>query len=100
MTTDDFRQGLPLPLAEELAQLSFLNDTQLWQAACQVAPAEKNDRIQEMVLKQQAERLTDTEAQEVQQLQEYAHRLMLIRAEATVLLKQRGYDISALRQSV
>ncbi|HRW11469.1 MAG TPA: hypothetical protein P5121_40505, partial [Caldilineaceae bacterium] len=75
MTTDDFRQGLPLSLAGELAQLPFLDDTHLWQAARQVAPVEKNERIQELVLKQQAEGLTDVEAQEAQQLQEYAHRL-------------------------
>lgn len=99
-TKTDAQIELPLALAEELAQLPFLDDTHLWQAARQIAAPEKNERIQELVLKQQAEGLTATEQQEVQQLQQYAQRLMLIRAEAAVLLQQRGFDISTLRQRV
>lgn len=97
---EDGQISLPLPLAEELAQLAFLDDTHLWQAARQVAAMEKNERMQQLVLKQQAEGLTAAEAAEAQQLQHYAHRLMMIRAEAAVLLQQRGFDITALRQSV
>jgi len=99
-TKSDAQVELPLALAEELAQLPFLDDAHLWQAARQIAPPEKNERIQELVLKQQAEGLTATEQQEVQQLQQYAQQLMLIRAEAAVLLQQRGFDISTLRQRV
>lgn len=40
-----------------------------------------------------------SEQQEMQQLQQLAHRVMLLRAEAAVLLKQRGQDITSLRQS-
>jgi len=100
LATADAPVGLPFALAEEIAQLPFLDDAHLWQAARQVAPPEKNKRIQALVLKQQAEGLTAAEQQEVQQLQQYAHRLMLVRAEAAVLLQQRGYDISVLRQRV
>lgn len=92
--------GLPPDVAEEIAQLPFLEDAHLWQAARQLAPPEKNERIQELVLKQQAEGLTAAEQQEAQQLQQYAHRLMIIRAEAAVLLQQRGYDIATLRQPI
>jgi len=98
--SNDAQFGLPLALAEEIAQLPFLDDAHLWQAARQVAPLEKNERMQELVLKQQAEGLTAAEQQEAQQLQQYAHRLMMTRAEAAVLLQQRGYDISSLRQRV
>ena len=52
MTTDNSQLGLPLPLADELAQLPFPDDTHLSQAARQFAPIEKNERIQELVLKQ------------------------------------------------
>lgn len=97
---EDGQVGLSQPLAEELAQLAFLDDTHLWQAARQVAAMEKNERMQQLVLKQQAEGLTAAEAAEAQQLQHYAHRLMMIRAEAAVLLQQRGFDITALRQPV
>lgn len=100
LATDNLAVELPPTLAEELAQLPFLDNDHLWQAARQVAPAEKNKRMQALVLKQQAEGLTPTEQEEAQQLQFYAHRLMLIRAEAAVLLQQRGFNISTLRQAV
>lgn len=100
LATDNLAVELPPTLAEEIAQLPFLDNDHLWQAARQVAPAEKNERIQALVLKQQAEGLTATEQEEAQQLQFYAHRLMLIRAEAAVLLQQRGFNISTLRQAV
>ncbi len=100
LATDNLAVELPPTLAEEIAQLPFLDNDHLWQAARQVAPAEKNKRMQALVLKQQAEGLTATEQEEAQQLQFYAHRLMLIRAEAAVLLQQRGFNISTLRQAV
>jgi len=100
LATDDAHLGLSPELAEELAQLPFLDDAHLWQAARQLAITENNERIQALVLKQQSEGLTEAELLETQQLQHYAQRLMLIRAEAAVLLQQRGYDIAALRQPV
>ena len=100
LAPDNLSGELPPTLAEEIAQLPFLDNYHLWQAARQVAPAEKNERMQVLVLKQQAEGLTPTEQEEAQQLQFYAHRLMLIRAEAAVLLQQRGFNISTLRQAV
>lgn len=100
LATDNLAVELPPTLAEEIAQLPFLDNDHLWQAARQIAPAEKNERMQALVLKQQAEGLTPTEQEEAQQLQFYAHRLMLIRAEAAVLLQQRGFNISTLRQAV
>lgn len=100
LATDNLAVELPPTLAEEIAQLPFLDNDHLWQAARKVAPAEKNERIQALVLKQQAEGLTPTEQEEAQQLRFYAHRLMLIRAEAAVLLQQRGFNISTLRQAV
>ncbi len=99
LASDEPDLSLSQMIAEELAQLSFLDDAHLWQAASQVAPAEKNERMQLLAIKQQAEGLTESEKQEAQQLQQYAHRLMMIRAEAAVLLKRRGHDISVLRQS-
>lgn len=100
LAPDNLSDELLPTLAEEIAQLPFLDDDHLWQAARQIAPAEKNERMQALVLKQQAEGLTPTEQEEAQQLQFYAHRLMLIRGEAAVLLQQRGFNISTLRQAV
>lgn len=88
---------IPPDISAALQQLAYLDDQTLWQAARQTAPAEMSIRMQELVLAQQAEGLTSIEQQEVQQLQHYAHKLMMVRAEAALLLKQRGYDITTLR---
>lgn len=91
--------GIPPDLAEEAAQLALLDDEHLWRVARLTVPAEKSERMQALTWKQQSEGLTEAEQQEAQQLQRLAHRVMLLRAEAAVLLKERGFDISSLRQT-
>ncbi len=88
----------PLQIAEQVRQLTFLDEHHLWQAAKRVVPREKSERMQELIFKQQAEGLTELEQQETKQLVMYANLVMLIRAEAAVLLQERGLDISGLRQ--
>lgn len=90
--------GVPPDLAEEAAQLKLLDDDHLWRVARMTVPEEKSERMQELTWKQQAEGLTETEQQEAKQLQRLSNRVMLLRAEAAVLLKERGFDISSLRQ--
>ena len=41
LTNDEDLVGIPQEIAEELAQLPFLDDAHLWQAVRQIAPAEK-----------------------------------------------------------
>lgn len=91
--------GIPPDLSEEAAQLALLDDEHLWRVARLTVPAEKSERMQALTWKQQSEGLTEAEQQEAQQLQRLAHRVMLLRAEAAVLLKERGFDISSLRQT-
>lgn len=91
--------GIPPDLAEEAAQLALLDDEHLWRVARLTVPVEKSERMQALTWKQQSEGLTKAEQQEAQQLQRLAHRVMLLRAEAAVLLKERGFDISSLRQT-
>lgn len=91
--------GVPPDLAEEAAQLALLDDEHLWRVARLTVPAEKSERMQALTWKQQSEGLTEAEQQEARQLQRLAHRVMLLRAEAAVLLKERGFDISSLRQT-
>lgn len=90
---------LPAGIAAELQQMAFLDDQALWRAAQQRVPNQKSERMQELVLKQQAEGFTEAERQEAAQLQHYAHLIMLVRAEAAVLLKERGLDISKLSRT-
>lgn len=82
-----------------LAQLVYLDDADLWQAASMLVPREKAERMQALVEKEQLEGLTRDEEQEAQQLQRYGQHVMLVKAEAAVILQKRGYDISNLRQS-
>lgn len=87
---------VPLQIAEQMRQLTFLDNHHLWQAAQRVVPEEKSERMQELILKQQAEGLTESEEQEAKQLVMYGNLVMLTRAEAMVLLQERGEDISWL----
>lgn len=90
--------GVPSDLAEEAAQLALLDDDHLSRVARLTVPVEKSERMQALTWKQQREGLTEAEQQEAKQLQRLAHRVMLLRAEAAVLLQERGVDISSLRQ--
>lgn len=92
---DDW-DGISREIADEVSQLRFLDDEQLWSAAKHAMPIGKSERMQTLTEKMKSEGLLDLEQQEARQLQQYAQKLLLIRAEAAVLLKQRGHDISSL----
>jgi len=91
--------GIPLDIAEEMQQLAFLDKPHLWRAAQQVMPAEKRERMEHLLDKLHSEGLIESEQQEVALLQHYGHRIMMIRAEAAVLLKRQGVNIDALHPS-
>ncbi len=88
--------GLPAEVADEVAQLAFLTDDELWQAAESTLPETDSERMQALVLKRQRERLTEAELEEAERLRQRQDRNMLIRAKAAALLKERGHDISRL----
>ncbi len=88
--------SLPADMEAELSQLRFLNDAELWRAAQMKATDEENERMQQLVEIQQREGLTPAEQQEAEQLSRFFNRIMLVRAEAAVLLKNRGHDIAPL----
>jgi plasmid stability protein len=87
---------VPPAISDLLAELPHLTDEDLWQAARMHVPEAKAERMQELVWKQQAEGLTTAEDDEANQLQQYAQRVMLVRAEAAALLAGRGHDVSEL----
>jgi plasmid stability protein len=84
-------------LAETLFGLSLLNDQALWQAARSHLAAETVKELEWLNLKQQREGLTESEAEKLDLLIYQYERVMLVRAQAAVLLKERGYDISNLQ---
>jgi plasmid stability protein len=88
---------LPTDLADEMAQLTFLDDEQLWLAARSTLPRKMARELENLHFKQQREGLTTREIERDQHLLHQYDRVMLIRAQAAVLLKERGHDIDVLR---
>jgi plasmid stability protein len=95
-TIDD----LPADLANAVKQLAFLTEDELWQAARTTLPVNDAKRMQELVEKRQREGLTADENTEIEQLAYRYDQTMLVRAKAVALLKERGQDISSLRQTM
>ena len=87
---------LPADLNEALSPLALLDDASLWRAARTRLPAEAAEQMESLHLKRQREGLTEPEAQMLMGLVRQYERTMLVRAQAAVLLKQRGHDVSAL----
>jgi hypothetical protein len=87
---------LPGDLEESLAALTFLDTDSLWAAARTSLDDEAVAKLEELNLKQQTQRLSPSELELLEQLIEQHDRVMLIRAQAAVLLKRQGQDISTL----
>ncbi|MCI0397239.1 MAG: hypothetical protein L0332_02455 [Chloroflexi bacterium] len=89
----------PQELRSALAQMAYLNDAALWQAARATMTKVQRERLEELHHKQQrTSSLTSEEVSEEQALLQLYKETILIRAQAALLLKQRGYDISDLEQ--
>ena len=93
MSDDD---EVPSELRDGLARVETLDDEALWRAARPSFTARQSRRLQALHFKMQDEGLTTAERAEELALLRAADRLMLIRAQALTLLKQRGRDISPL----
>lgn len=87
---------LPTDIGDELEQLSFLTDEELWRAAQSRLGASENQRMQALMLKRQRDGLSLREQSEAERLVQRSTRIMLVRAQAAVLLRDRGYDVSVL----
>ncbi len=85
-------------LKAALAQMAYLNDAALWQAVRSTLPSEQRERLAALHEAQQRRPLSDEEQAEEEALLKLYREVILVRAQAAVLLKQRGYDISDLAQ--
>jgi hypothetical protein len=83
-----------------LAQMAYLNDAALWQVARSTMPADQRERLEALHNAQQRRQLTGTERAEEQAALRLYRETLLVRGQAAVLLKQRGYDVSDLNQFV
>jgi hypothetical protein len=84
----------PQNLRSVLAQMAYLNDAALWQAARATMTVEQRERLQSLHDKQQREALKTEEKVEEQILLTLYRETLLIRAQAAVILKMRGYSIA------
>lgn len=87
---------LPEDLNGAISPLAALDDEALWRAARERFPSDAAERIESLGQKRGREGLTDAEAQEAAALVRQYERVMLVRARAAALLKQRGHDVSSL----
>lgn len=91
--------GLPAELCEALGSLNSLDDAALWEAARSQLFPNINVELEALHLKRGREELTDAESRRLDNLVRQYERHMLVRAQAAVLLKQRGHDLNELVQS-
>ncbi len=87
---------LPDEVERHLSALEHLSDEELWQAARMQVPERYWEEMQTLLDKQQREGLTAPEKARAEELARYADRVMLVRAKAAALLKERGYRIDSL----
>ena len=87
---------LPADLEEALSPLTLLDDESLLRAARSHLAADLAAELEELHQKQQREGLTAMEAQTVAIRVRQYERAMLVRAQASALMKARGHDVSTL----
>lgn len=88
---------LPSEFTDAIASLALLDDLELRRAARCRVPANVAATVEELHTLRQERGLTEVEVQTLNGLLRRLERTMLVRAHAAVLLKQRGYDVAALR---
>lgn len=93
-----------IPLTEELdaeqndalAQLTMLDDEALLRAARTRLATEISTELERLHVKRQREGITPEEQEHLRILVRQYERTMLVRAQAALLLQQRGFDLSVL----
>ncbi|XXY50710.1 hypothetical protein WME91_06155 [Sorangium sp. So ce269] len=89
---------LPADMAEAIAALHLLDDEALWRAARSCLAPQKAADLEDLHIKRQGEGLSSSETEALETLMREYTRIMLVRSRAAALLKQRGHDVSGLRQ--
>jgi plasmid stability protein len=83
-------------LEEKLAGLALLDDTALWQAAESHLSSRVIRKIEGLHFKREGKGLTKSEQEQLASLVTKYDEIILLRAEATRLLMERGKDVSKL----
>lgn len=87
---------VPREYQTELEMLETMSDEELWEIARSEMSAAQQDRLDYLLLRNQADGLTEMEEQELDELHAEANRLMMRKSYACVLLKWRGHNVPKL----
>lgn len=90
------QEQLSQEMSQVLQDLSLLDNRALWQAARSHLPRTASEQLESLHLKRQREGITPSEQEVLDTLLLQYERYMLVRAQASVLLQQRGEDISRI----
>lgn len=93
---DDPDDPLPDALQETVDSLELLDNPALWEIAQSNRPEAVAAEIETLNQKQQQDALSDEEATKLTELTQEHERLIILRNQALILLKERGYDISGM----
>jgi hypothetical protein len=85
---------LPVEVADDLASLTFMNDAALWNVARSTPSPEQSEEMEALLIKKGRGELDGTEPDRLDQLVRVHEVVTLRRAQAAVLLRRRGYDMS------
>lgn len=81
-------------LRSELEALQYLSDDALWVIAREQVTAQLQGRINDLLDASRADEMTEEMRDELAALLDRADSVMLRKAEAAVLLKRRGYELT------
>ena len=90
--------GLPVDLADELAQMETLDNDALRQALLETVSIDQQQALEELLRRNQAGELTPGEREQLALLQRLADGVMLRKAHAAVLLRFRGQHVPTLAE--
>jgi hypothetical protein len=83
-------EGLSPDVMHHLVALESLDDQALWRVMLETVPLDQQHRLHDMLLRNQAGVLTESEHEQLAVLQQQADLVMLRKARAAVLLRFRG----------
>jgi hypothetical protein len=91
-------EGLPPDVVQHLVGLESLDDQALWRVMLETVPPDQQHRLHDLLLRNQADELTESEHEQLAALQQGADLVMLRKARAAVLLRFRGKRVPTLAE--
>jgi len=91
-------EGLSREITQELTQLEILDNNALRQLLLKTVPKKQQQELEELLHKNQLEKLHKTEEKLLADLQNTVNKIMLQKARAAVLLRFRGQRLPTLAE--